>query len=82
MCKHFSQVTKQKKWREISGLLNIGTSSSAGFTLRKNYTKYLFAYECYFDRGNVDPGPILAQIDAQSKKDSKKGAGNAQNNGM
>ena len=65
-------MTKNKKWRDVSSALNIGGSSSAGFTLRKNYAKYLFAFECRFDRGNVDPLPILAQIDASSKKDSKR----------
>jgi len=65
-------VTKNKKWRDVSSALSIGGSSSAGFTLRKNYAKYLFAFECRFDRGNVDPLPILAQIDANSKKDSKR----------
>ena len=67
-----AQVTKNKKWRDVSGALNIGTTSSAGFTLRKNYTKYIFAYECRFDLGNVDPAPILASLETPSKKDSKR----------
>ena len=46
---------------------------SAGFTLRKNYCKYVFAYECRYDRGGVDPVPILAQLDSSSsKKDAAK----------
>lgn len=59
------QVTKTKKWKEICGLVNIGTSASAAFTLKKNYIKYLFTYECQFDRGGTDPAPILAQMEAQ-----------------
>ena len=56
----------------------MGSSGSAGFTLRKNYVKYLFPYECRFERGGIDPTPILAQIDAMSqKKDSRKSSSNA-----
>jgi AT-rich interactive domain-containing protein 1 len=68
------EVTKNKKWRDVSGALNIGASSSAGFTLRKNYTKYLFPFECRFDLGNADPNPILASLETPSKKDSKRQA--------
>lgn len=68
-------MTKQKKWREISGALNIGSSSSAGFTLKKNYCKYVFPYECRFDNNNADPAPILAQMEASQKKDSRKSTG-------
>lgn len=66
------EVTKSKKWRDVSGALNIGASSSAGFTLRKNYTKYIFPYECRFDLGNADPNPILASLETPSKKESKR----------
>lgn len=67
------QVTKGKKWKEICGMVNIGTSASAAFTLKKNYIKYLFAYECQYDRGGIDPQPILAQMEAQlqQKRDQK-----------
>ena len=68
------QVTKNKKWRDVSSALNIGPSSSAGFTLKKNYGKHLFPFECRFDRGNIDPAPLLAFLDQPSKKESKKAA--------
>jgi len=68
----YIQVTKNKKWRDVSGALNLGTSSSAGFTLRKNYAKYIFPLECKVDRGDVDPVPILASLETPSKKESKK----------
>ena len=68
------QVTKSKKWRDVSSALNIGPSSSAGFTLKKNYGKHLFPFECRFDRGNIDPAPLLAFLDQPSKKESKKAA--------
>ncbi|XP_056014510.1 trithorax group protein osa-like isoform X9 [Ostrea edulis] len=68
------EVTKAKKWKEICGLINIGSSASAAFTLKKNYIKYLFHYECQFERGGMDPGPILAHMEAQlaQKRESKK----------
>ena len=72
------QVTKSKKWKEICGNINIGSSASAAFTLKKNYIKYLFAYECQFDRGGMDPQPILAQIEDQLKqKKEQKNRGRA-----
>lgn len=69
-----TQVTKNKKWREVSSSLNLGPSSSAGFTLKKNYGKHLFPFECRFDRGNIDPAPLLAFLEQPSKKESKKAA--------
>jgi AT-rich interactive domain-containing protein 1 len=65
-------VTKQKKWRDISNALSIGASSSAGFTLKKNYCKYVLPYECRYDLNNADPAPIAAVIEASQKKDSRK----------
>ena len=65
-------MTKNKKWREVSTSLNLGASSSAGFTLKRNYAKFLFPFECRYDRGNIDPAPIIASMEMSSKKDSKK----------
>ncbi|KAJ8685069.1 hypothetical protein QAD02_020862 [Eretmocerus hayati] len=70
----FFQVTKNKTWKDIAGLLGIGASSSAAYTLRKHYTKHLLAFECHFDRGGIDPQPIINQIEASSKKKIPKGA--------
>ena len=61
----FNKVTRNKKWRDVCQVVNIGTSASAAFTLKKNYIRYLFNYECRFDRGGIDPAPILAQMEAQ-----------------
>lgn len=66
------QVTKNKTWKDIAGLLGIGASSSAAYTLRKHYTKNLLAYECHFDRGGIDPQPIINQVEASTKKKSGK----------
>jgi len=67
-------VTKAKKWKEICGLINVSGSASAAFTLKKNYIKFLFAFECKFDRGNMDPTPILAQMenDLEKKRAAKQ----------
>lgn len=62
------EVTKLKKWKEICGLVNISGSASAAFTLKKNYIKFLFAYECRFDRGGMDPTPILNQMESDLEK--------------
>lgn len=55
-------------------MLGIGASSSAAYTLRKHYTKNLLAYECQFDRGGIDPQPIINQVEASSKKKGAKSA--------
>ncbi|CAG5128002.1 unnamed protein product [Candidula unifasciata] len=72
----FEEITRSKKWRDICTAVNIGTSASAAFTLKKNYIRYLFNYECKFDRGGIDPAPILAQMEAQlaHKREQKKRA--------
>ena len=30
--------------------------------MKKHYGKNLLPFECYYDRGGVDPAPILAQV--------------------
>ena len=69
-----SQVNKAKRWKEICTVVNIGSSASAAFTLKKNYIRYLFDYECKFDLGGLDPTPILKEMESQGdrKRDSKK----------
>jgi len=58
----------------VSSTLGLGPSSSAGFTLKKNYGKHLFPFECRYDRGNIDPAPLLAFLEQPSKKETKKAA--------
>ncbi|XP_047243562.1 AT-rich interactive domain-containing protein 1B isoform X2 [Girardinichthys multiradiatus] len=55
-----AMVNKNKKWRELSSLLNVGTSSSAASSLKKQYIQYLFAYECKVERGE-EPPPEVAR---------------------
>ena len=68
------QVTKNKTWKDIAGSLGIGASSSAAYTLRKHYTKHLLPFECKFDRGGIDPQPLINQVEASTKKKGPKAA--------
>ena len=70
----FFQCTKNKTWKDIAAQLGIGASSSGAYTLKKHYGKNLLPYECQFDRGGMDPGPILEQVESQSKKKAKAGS--------
>ncbi|XP_076357000.1 LOW QUALITY PROTEIN: trithorax group protein osa-like [Tachypleus tridentatus] len=67
----FVDVTKSKHWKVIAGSVGIGASSSAAYTLRKQYIKHLLPFECKFDRGGVDPQPIIQQVLMASRKKSK-----------
>lgn len=67
----FVDVTKAKQWKDVAGALGIGASSSAAYTLRKQYIKHLLPFECKFDRGGIDPQPIISQVEASSRKKSK-----------
>ncbi|XP_070191223.1 AT-rich interactive domain-containing protein 1A-like isoform X2 [Littorina saxatilis] len=68
------EVNRGKKWKEICTVVNIGSSASAAFTLKKNYIRYLFGFECKYERGGADPAPILAELEAQleKKREQKK----------
>lgn len=52
------QVNKNKKWRELATNLNVGTSSSAASSLKKQYIQCLYAFECKIERGE-DPPPDI-----------------------
>ena len=65
VCLFTLQCTKQKTWKDIAAQLGIGASSSGAYTLKKHYGKNLLPFECYYDRGGIDPGPILAQVRQQ-----------------
>lgn len=53
-----SQVNKNKKWRDLATSLNVGTSSSAASSLKKQYIQCLYAFECKIERGE-DPPPEI-----------------------
>ncbi|XP_074165544.1 AT-rich interactive domain-containing protein 1B isoform X2 [Sminthopsis crassicaudata] len=64
-----AQVNKNKKWRELATNLNVGTSSSAASSLKKQYIQYLFAFECKIERGEEPPPEVFSTGD--TKKQAK-----------
>ena len=64
------RVNKNKKWRELATNLNVGTSSSAASSLKKQYIQCLYAFECKIERGEDPPPDIFAAAD--SKKSQTK----------
>ncbi|XP_063164170.1 AT-rich interactive domain-containing protein 1B isoform X1 [Candoia aspera] len=64
-----AQVNKNKKWRELATNLNVGTSSSAASSLKKQYIQYLFAFECKIERGEDPPPEVFSTGD--TKKQAK-----------
>lgn len=55
-----SQVNKNKKWRDLATSLNVGTSSSAASSLKKQYIQCLYAFECKIERGEDPPPEIFS----------------------
>ncbi|XP_051577873.1 AT-rich interactive domain-containing protein 1A-like isoform X2 [Myxocyprinus asiaticus] len=64
-----TQVNKNKKWRELATNLNVGTSSSAASSLKKQYIQCLYAFECKIERGEDPPPEIMS---GDSKKNQAK----------
>nr|XP_023659648.1 AT-rich interactive domain-containing protein 1A-like isoform X1 [Paramormyrops kingsleyae] len=62
-----TQVNKNKKWRELATNLNVGTSSSAASSLKKQYIQCLYAFECKVERGE-DPPPDIFTTDAKKNQ--------------
>uniref|UniRef100_A0A6I8N916 AT-rich interaction domain 1A n=1 Tax=Ornithorhynchus anatinus TaxID=9258 RepID=A0A6I8N916_ORNAN len=60
-----TQVNKNKKWRELATNLNVGTSSSAASSLKKQYIQCLYAFECKVERGEDPPPDIFAAADSK-----------------
>ncbi|XP_030912139.1 AT-rich interactive domain-containing protein 1B isoform X5 [Geospiza fortis] len=62
-----AQVNKNKKWRELATTLNVGTSSSAASSLKKQYIQYLFAFECKIERGEEPPPEVFSSGDTKKQ---------------
>uniref|UniRef100_A0A8C7ENL6 AT-rich interaction domain 1B n=1 Tax=Neovison vison TaxID=452646 RepID=A0A8C7ENL6_NEOVI len=62
-----AQVNKNKKWRELATNLNVGTSSSAASSLKKQYIQYLFAFECKIERGEEPPPEVFSTTDTKKQ---------------
>lgn len=54
--------------------MNTGTSASTAYALRKQYIKHLLPFECKFDRGGIDPVPLIAQLESSSRKKKAQAA--------
>ncbi|CAL1294533.1 unnamed protein product [Larinioides sclopetarius] len=76
----FVEVTNAKRWKDIAGAIGVGASSSAAYTLRKQYMKLLLPFECKFDRGGIDPQPIINMVEASSRKKGKNSPANSYGN--
>ncbi|KAG7460618.1 hypothetical protein MATL_G00200640 [Megalops atlanticus] len=66
-----AMVNKNKKWRELSTHLNVGTSSSSASSLKKQYIQYLFAFECQVERGEEPPPEIFAAGEGKKQQQAK-----------
>lgn len=60
-------MNKNKKWRELATNLNVGTSSSAASSLKKQYIQCLYAFECKMERGE-DPPPDFFNTDTKKNQ--------------
>ncbi|XP_078054218.1 AT-rich interactive domain-containing protein 3A [Mustelus asterias] len=69
------EVINKKLWREITKGLNLPTSiTSAAFTLRTQYMKYLYPYECE-KRGLSSPNELQVAIDSNRREGRRHGFG-------
>ncbi|XP_027889305.1 AT-rich interactive domain-containing protein 3A-like [Xiphophorus couchianus] len=66
------EVINKKIWREITKGLHLPTSiTSAAFTLRTQYMKYLYPYECE-KQGLSSPGELQAAIDSNRRESRRQ----------
>ncbi|KAJ8339280.1 hypothetical protein SKAU_G00360660 [Synaphobranchus kaupii] len=71
------EVINKKIWREITKGLNLPTSiTSAAFTLRTQYMKYLYPYECA-KRALSSPGELQAAIDSNRREGRRQSYGSS-----
>jgi hypothetical protein len=77
----FNEVTRLKLWKEVSNSLLIGPSATAAFNVKKKFVQMgLFHLECRYDRGGIDPLPLIADIDKPTKKTDTSAKQNANSN--
>eukprot|EP00069_Balaena_mysticetus_P007850 bmy_05695T0 len=67
------EVINRKVWREVTRGLSLPTTiTSAAFTLRTQYMKYLYPYECE-TRALSSPGELQAAIDSNRREGQESG---------
>ncbi|KPM07258.1 AT-rich interactive domain-containing 3A-like protein [Sarcoptes scabiei] len=77
----YLEVTRSKLWKDCAQFCNIANSSSASYTLRKQYMKHLLPFECKFDRGGIDVGPLLSAVDTANVNRKKSNNSKLPNSG-
>ncbi|KAI1278705.1 Trithorax group protein osa [Halotydeus destructor] len=70
----YKEVTRAKLWKECAQCCGITISSSAAYTLKKQYIKLLLPYECKFDRNGISPEAMMAETESVSRKNAKNKA--------
>ncbi|CAL8393261.1 unnamed protein product [Boreogadus saida] len=71
------EVINKKLWREITKGLHLPTSiTSAAFTLRTQYMKYLYPYECD-KRALSNPNELQAAIDSNRREGRRQSFGSS-----
>ncbi|XP_016311698.1 AT-rich interactive domain-containing protein 3B-like [Sinocyclocheilus anshuiensis] len=71
------EVINKKIWREITKGLNLPTSiTSAAFTLRTQYMKYLYPYECE-RKALSSPSELQAAIDSNRRESRRSSYSNS-----
>ncbi|XP_007906480.1 AT-rich interactive domain-containing protein 3A [Callorhinchus milii] len=71
------EVINKKLWREITKGLSLPTSiTSAAFTLRTQYMKYLYPYECE-KRGLSSPNELQVAIDSNRREGRRHSFGSS-----
>lgn len=77
----YLEVTRQKMWKDCALICKIANSSSASYTLRKQYMKHLLPFECKFDRGGIEMGPLLSSADSTNANRKKSAQNKLSNSG-
>lgn len=77
----YLEVTRQKMWKDCALICKIANSSSASYTLRKQYMKHLLPFECKFDRGGIDVGPLLTSAESSNVNRKKSSQNKLTNSG-
>uniref|UniRef100_A0A1I7SC37 ARID domain-containing protein n=1 Tax=Bursaphelenchus xylophilus TaxID=6326 RepID=A0A1I7SC37_BURXY len=75
------EIINKKLWREITKGLNLPSSiTSAAFTLRTQYQKYLYDYECEKE-GLSSPSDLHAAIEGNKREGRRNNGGSSNGNG-
>ncbi|CAD5207088.1 unnamed protein product [Bursaphelenchus okinawaensis] len=75
------EIINKKLWREITKGLNLPSSiTSAAFTLRTQYQKYLYDFECEQEHLS-SPADLHAAIEGNKREGRRNNAGSSNGNG-